>query len=926
MMEELFQAPTDDVGDAIVVPLILANQFELKIGLLNLVTAVSFHGFANDDPYSRFRSVIQNRQRNLDDPSLLLDFEEINMNPNNVQGLPPLGPPPQNHNAYQVGLESVEARIVIHQKNEAVYEEDIALLKLKVQLRDTALVTLRQKLEKAEYERGGLKLKLEKFKRSNNLVKLIGSQFDANNKTGLGYGNHVNGCEANDSKSVSDEEDSPVNDRFMKSNRNHAIPHHYTGNYMPPRADLSFAGLDDSVYKCKVTESISNESKVETNVTKSCTYSIKNQRLIGLVPLLLKSGNQTVIMRALLVLSVTNQNILILRLILLNLLSVLNVVRMRNKRKNLRVSLKILRSLSHLIRDCTFHEDRMAKKFVGQGTGQRGTRPVWDNTTRVNHPNKLTRPHPKRNFIPVAILTKFRQVPVNAAKQSSHKAAASVSAARRVNTAAPRPNVNRARPKTTQDLVIIKLIQRVKRLERELKARIPPIKIQKRLYAKEQAQFKREQRIARERAAEQEATYQDLLNSIVGRNLLTQNTQEALTIIKNKSKVRTFRNKPQVSSASASSSQNDAIIALTKQVEALVSSMTKPIHFIQEGCKTCGGLHSYYTQDVYATTGNYNLGEIRKALQERHQGVVPSNTVPNPREDIKVITIRSGMTLAGPSVPSLLSSFYKEVERDPKTITNRLNKEKLQDKFNIQIHSFLQMFKKLHYNISSPEALAYMPKYAKMVKDLLTNKEKLLEQVNTPLNENCSAVILKKLPEKLRYTGRFLIPCDFQELESCMALVDLGASIKLMPLSVWKKLILLELTPTRMTLELATWMVSYPAGIAEDIFIQMGKFTFPADFVVVDYNIDPRVPLILGRPFLRTARALVDVHKEELTLQIETLIEDPPDLELNDLPPHLEYAFLEETSKLPVIIAKDLKKEEKEQLLKVLKSHKQAIA
>ncbi|GJU94447.1 reverse transcriptase domain-containing protein [Tanacetum coccineum] len=421
---------------------------------------------------------------------------------------------------------------------------------------------------------------------------------------------------------------------------------------------------------------------------------------------------------------------------------------------------------------------------------------------------------------------------------------------------------------------------------------------------------------------------------------------------------------------------------------------------------------------------------------------------------------------AGPSVPSPPPCSSKEVERDPETITDqvltesttrvpplvvqpssasrpselpaapsssssvipernphqppvpypsRLNKKKLQDKSDIQIHSFLQMFKRLHFNISLAEALAHMPKYAKMVKDLLTSKEKLLELVNTPLYENCSAILLKKLPEKLRDTGRFLIPCEFQELESCMALADLGASINLMPLSIWKKLILSELTSTRMTLELATRTVAYPAGIAEDVFVKVGKFTFPADFVVVDYDFDPRVPLILGRPLLRTARALVDVHGEELTLRvgdeklvfnvestlkyprklgdesifkidildiacedhfheeidtflasddlispdiddrifdlegdirlikellnneilndlppplpvfkinetekIKTSIEDPPDLELKDLPPHLKYAFLEGTSKLPVIIAKDLREEEKEQLLKIL--------
>ncbi|GJS88738.1 reverse transcriptase domain-containing protein [Tanacetum coccineum] len=298
-----------------------------------------------------------------------------------------------------------------------------------------------------------------------------------------------------------------------------------------------------------------------------------------------------------------------------------------------------------------------------------------------------------------------------------------------------------------------------------------------------------------------------------------------------------------------------------------------------------------------------------------------------------------------------------------------------------------------------------------------------------------------------------------------MALADLGASINLMPLSVWKTLSLPKLSTTRMTLELATQTIDVPEGIAEDVFIRVGKFTFPVDFVVVDYEVDPRVPLILGRPFLRTAHALVDVHGEKLTLRVgdeelvfnvesaskhpqkhsdnsihkidildttcedhvyevlnfqksinttsgnptlspdpmveslspsltpfgdsdflleetdaflslddsippgidddtydsegdilflESLlndnpspdlpptphpvclindaekikpsIEDPPDLVLKDLPSHLEYAFLEGTSKLPVIIAKDLKEEEKEQLLKVLKSHKRAIA
>nr|GEV20313.1 reverse transcriptase domain-containing protein [Tanacetum cinerariifolium] len=175
------------------------------------------------------------------------------------------------------------------------------------------------------------------------------------------------------------------------------------------------------------------------------------------------------------------------------------------------------------------------------------------------------------------------------------------------------------------------------------------------------------------------------------------------------------------------------------------------------------------------------------------------------------------------------------------------------------------MFKQLHLNITLAEALVLMPKYQKMLKALLFNKEKLQELANTPLNENCSAIILKKLPKKLGDPGKFLIPCRFSELK-CKALADLGTSINLMPLFVWKKLGLPDLVPTQMTLELANRAICTPDGIARDVFVPVGKFTFLADFVVVDYESDPRVPLILGRPFLRTARALIDVHGEEMIL------------------------------------------------------------
>nr|GEY99269.1 hypothetical protein [Tanacetum cinerariifolium] len=299
---------------------------------------------------------------------------------------------------------------------------------------------------------------------------------------------------------------------------------------------------------------------------------------------------------------------------------------------------------------------------------------------------------------------------------------------------------------------------------------------------------------------------------------------------------------------------------------------------------------------------------------------------------------------------------------------------------------------------------------------LIGKKEKLSEMARTPMNEHCSAVILNKLPRKLGDPGKFLIPCEFPGIDECLALADLGASINLMPLSVWEGLLLPKLTPTCMTLKLTDRSVSKPIGIAKDVSVKVGVFHFPADFVVIDFKPDPRVPLILKRCFLKTDRALIDVHKGELTLRIGNeaitynldqevlgfsdvtasgnptpyddlivpttsltltlfgdsdfllfeeadaflgLEDDPNSLEfdpsyydpkedillleailnskpLPPLPNHdqylpsfkkeLKYAFLEGDNKLPVIIAKELGDEDKTALIKVLKSHKRAIA
>ncbi|KAK9057062.1 hypothetical protein SSX86_024429 [Deinandra increscens subsp. villosa] len=311
-----------------------------------------------------------------------------------------------------------------------------------------------------------------------------------------------------------------------------------------------------------------------------------------------------------------------------------------------------------------------------------------------------------------------------------------------------------------------------------------------------------------------------------------------------------------------------------------------------------------------------------------------------------------------------------------------------------------------------------MPKYAKFLKDILTNKKKLEDLVT--LNEECSAVLQNKLPKKMNDPGSFTIPCLIGSLSVSNALADLGASINLMPYSVFEKLDLGEPTPTRMSIQLADRSIKYPRGIVENMLVKIDKFVFPVDFVILDMDEDKNVPLILGRPFLATSRALVDVFEGKLTLRvdedevvfdiknsmrhtqdhddslyfIDTIdshvnlhlqetskekaldtqllgggeldtyqanhncdetafslahdshpspevfeviereeeqkskpsIEEPPSLELKDLPSHLEYAFLDGDSKLPVIISSSLTGDEKEKLLDVLKEHKKAIA
>nr|GEU69899.1 reverse transcriptase domain-containing protein [Tanacetum cinerariifolium] len=271
-------------------------------------------------------------------------------------------------------------------------------------------------------------------------------------------------------------------------------------------------------------------------------------------------------------------------------------------------------------------------------------------------------------------------------------------------------------------------------------------------------------------------------------------------------------------------------------------------------------------------------------------GTLPGNTITNPKEELKGITTRSDTSYQGPTIPTTSSSLPPLVERETEATKDtpvvapgsapkpnqrpsvsylfRLHDQKLRNKANDQRDKFFQIFKDLNFNISFADALILMLKFGPTIKTLLTNKDKLSELERTPLNEHCSVVLLKRLQEKLGDPDKFLIPFDFPGMAECLALADLDASINLMSLSVWNKLLLPDFSPTCMTIELADRSISRSVGVAEDVFVKVGTFNFLADFVVVDFDADLRVPLILRRYFLKTRRALIDVFEGELSLRV----------------------------------------------------------
>ena len=276
------------------------------------------------------------------------------------------------------------------------------------------------------------------------------------------------------------------------------------------------------------------------------------------------------------------------------------------------------------------------------------------------------------------------------------------------------------------------------------------------------------------------------------------------------------------------------------------------------------------------------MGQMANLLIERQPGSLPSNSEVNPRRDgnehVKAVMLRSGKELEAKGQ----SPVIEEVETEKVIQTGQnddANKEQLNEKqseensteakailsipypqclkkhkLDKQFTKFMDVFKKLHINIPFADALEQMPSYVKFMKDILSQKRRLADFEIVNLTEECSAILQRKLPQKLKDPGSFNIPCTIGNAIFERALCDFGSIINLMPLSIFKRLGLGEARPTTVTLQLADRSLKHPRGIVEDVLVKVDKFIFPSDFIVFDMEEDKEIPIILGRPFLATGR------------------------------------------------------------------------
>ncbi|XP_061360394.1 uncharacterized protein LOC133304373, partial [Gastrolobium bilobum] len=271
---------------------------------------------------------------------------------------------------------------------------------------------------------------------------------------------------------------------------------------------------------------------------------------------------------------------------------------------------------------------------------------------------------------------------------------------------------------------------------------------------------------------------------------------------------------------------------------------------------------SFRNQEASIRNLETQIGQLSRQFNERTQGTFPSNTDVNPNAHCKAITTRSGIVIEPVIKPSVEkkkaegSAIEEEKEKE-------VDKEPAAEKAVPEKKEFKWEKKKAQERQEKPLELS--PYF---MKDLLSKKRKLKECETVTLTEECSAIIQKKLPPKLEDPGSFSIPIEIGNIDVGKALCDLGASINLMPLSICKALGIHELKPTKVSLQLADRSTRRPDGVIEDVLVKIDKFIFPADFVILDMQEDAEIPLLLGRPFLATARAMIDVEQGKLMLRV----------------------------------------------------------
>ncbi|CAN6588659.1 unnamed protein product [Malus baccata var. baccata] len=306
-------------------------------------------------------------------------------------------------------------------------------------------------------------------------------------------------------------------------------------------------------------------------------------------------------------------------------------------------------------------------------------------------------------------------------------------------------------------------------------------------------------------------------------------------------------------------------------------------------------------QNLHASMKNMEkqIGQIALQVSERAPGAFPSQTIPNPRgreECNAVHTLRSGKSYISnhensvgnsqaAELPQPKSANFADSEisadsgqsqdrsentaervyEPPMPYPERL-KPKAKDQ---QLTDFMKTLAKVQINLPLIDAIKNIPCYAKFLKDVCTKKKTLVHSEKVILTEQCSAVLLHKLPPKKKDPGSFTISCTIGNCDFSSALIDLGASVNLMPYSVFKRLGEGELKPTSSIIQLADRSITYPRGVIEDVIVKVDNLYLPADFMVLDMDEDLTTPIILGRPFLATARTLIDVEVGTLTFRVE---------------------------------------------------------